>query len=327
MNKILLSFSLSLLCLNLFSQGNPVPYTYNYTLTATSPTFNRPLANADLPPIGLSGTGTAVRYNIYRFTPSITGSYTFTNLSSFDSFGLLYLSPFNPASPLANVLIADDDDGVPPAADDFLFTITLTAAVSYTLVNTAFSNTALGTGATTITGPAGAVLPLKWLQVGGLITTQKKGVISWSAEESQVALYQIERSNNGIDFTAVGRIASKGDGVNQYSFTDAITISNAAWYRILQEDVNGKITYSRIIQLKVSSKGVTIYPNPAREQIQVSVGQNLLNTNMQLLNLAGQVLQIIKVQQSNFSINLNEYKTGIYLLQFEDGSSYKVVVK
>jgi Secretion system C-terminal sorting domain len=324
MNKrILLPFLASFFCLNLFSQA--VPYTYNYTTTSTSPTFNRPLTGN--PPTGLSGVGTAVRYVVFGFVPSITGSYTFTNTTSYDAFGFLYQGTFNPASPLTNVLVGDDDGGSGPSNDDYLITRTLTAGVSYILVSTGFANTDFGAGTTIITGPSGAVLPVKWLSVTGSLSNQNKGTTAWKVQEQNVSHYLVEKSINGADYLPIATVPSKGDGINEYSFTDPSEIIRNTFYRVKQIDFDAQTSYSRIIQLQVKQQGVVIYPNPVQGDlpVQVSVGQELLQTSVRLISLNGLVLQTMIVQQNNFSIDLSRYASGIYVLQFENGSSYRLV--
>jgi hypothetical protein len=116
--------------------------------TAGGPTFNRPLQDLS----GLSAIGTAVAYNALSFNVSQSGNYTFLSTGAFDNFALMYGGAFNPASPLTNALVGNDD----LLAGTFTtsgFATNLTAGTNYVFINTGFENADLGVFSTTIGGP------------------------------------------------------------------------------------------------------------------------------------------------------------------------------
>jgi len=115
--------------------------------TTGGPTFNRP--TADSPPF-ISAVGTNVNYQAVTLTVSQSGSYTFDLSSTFDNFLAFYIGSFNPASPLSNLLDADDDSG--PLFNASL-TASLLAGTSYIAVATAFNNGDSGAFTLTATGP------------------------------------------------------------------------------------------------------------------------------------------------------------------------------
>ena len=159
------------------------------TLSAGDPTFNRPLSGN--PPSGLSGAGTAVSYDLFPFFVTAGDSYTLQTLSALlspgtpdDTFMVLYQTSFNPASPLANILQADDDAG---AGGLSLITRALLPGVQYIMVVTSFSNGAFGayTGSisnpgagTAVLGavpePSSAMMMLAALAVGGLVFARRR---------------------------------------------------------------------------------------------------------------------------------------------------------
>src|SRR5687768_2843554 len=98
---ILLSL-LSVLSFGAFSQ------TYTGALAATDATFNRP--DPGTPPTVLSTVGTNVYYDVIDFVVTTPGIFSVTSSSPMDNFGVLYgPGGFNPASPLTNALVANDD--------------------------------------------------------------------------------------------------------------------------------------------------------------------------------------------------------------------------
>jgi hypothetical protein len=122
--------------------------------TTGGPTYNRPLEDLS----ALSAVGTNVQYNTYPFTVGASGAYTFMMTGEFDTFGLLYDSLFNPATPLTNALVGNDDLIAPPFTTSG-FAATLATNTNYFLVTTGFGNTDSGAFSTTVAGP-GAISPL-----------------------------------------------------------------------------------------------------------------------------------------------------------------------
>lgn len=123
--------------------------TFTYSGDTTGqPTWNRPIAGN--PPTSLSGVGTAVRYDVFQFNIDTSGSYSFNSSSPYDNYGFLYQGSFNAATPLANVIVGDDDSA---GGSDYAFTTNLSTGTNYFLVSTGFDNTTdFGTFSTTING-------------------------------------------------------------------------------------------------------------------------------------------------------------------------------
>ncbi len=128
-------------------------FTYTGALTAASPRFNRP----EIPSIGtvttfnqLSTVGTSAPYNLLQFTISASGAYSFSSVQTgFDGLLFLYQNSFNPASPLTNAFVGNDDLTLGTSG---FSNIALTANTNYFLVTTGFTNTDFGTFVNTITG-------------------------------------------------------------------------------------------------------------------------------------------------------------------------------
>lgn len=119
------------------------------------PIFNRP--NEGMPPTTLSATGTAVPYKIFTnggdtdtWTPTSAeaGLYKFTSISTdWDNFTVLYDGVFNPASPLTNAIIANDDLRGSRISG---FTYNFIAGHTYTFVVTGYSNISYGVSTDTL---------------------------------------------------------------------------------------------------------------------------------------------------------------------------------
>lgn len=127
-------------------------YTYSGS-TIGGLTFNRPIAGA--PPLGLSGTATAVAYSQLLFSVTASGAYSFSSIGGFDNFTVLYMGGLDASDPLANALISNDDD---PSVGMSGFSYELTAGTTYGFVTTAFDNSQSGEFRNSISGP-GEIIP------------------------------------------------------------------------------------------------------------------------------------------------------------------------
>ncbi|MGC4101092.1 T9SS type A sorting domain-containing protein [Ferruginibacter sp.] len=120
---------------------------------------------------------------------------------------------------------------------------------------------------------ATTTLPVKWLLVQAQLNVQKQAVISWRVQEQNIVNYEVQRSADGIHFTASGTVNSSGDGEHSYSFTESSVATDLQYYRIKQTDKNGNISYSDILKLRNTSAAVlfSVYPNPAKTTASMSL--------------------------------------------------------
>jgi Repeat of unknown function (DUF5650)/Secretion system C-terminal sorting domain len=169
------------------------------------------------------------------------------------------------------------------------------------------------------------VLPIQWLQVQGKLLPSKLAQINWKVAENNITTYEIEKANAANIFEKIGMLTSKGNGENDYSFTDNTTLVGTGLYRIKQVDVDGKINYSTIVKLSaVNDKQIQAYPNPVEDLLTVTLNYtNIKNTTAQMLTIDGKMLTTQKVNSQVFTINTSALKTGVYVLQIiHDGEVF-----
>jgi len=148
--------------------------------------------------------------------------------------------------------------------------------------------------------------------------------IEWSnLTEKDVAGYTIERSANGIDFTAIGQqlpISNQNDKVD-YSAFDANPNIGANFYRIKAEETSGKIVYSIVlsVNLDITNQGLRLYPNPVSGR-QVTISLSNIKPgqySLRIINTSGQDVfkQTIMNQGSIMTQTLrmpSSVKPGVY---------------
>jgi hypothetical protein len=101
-----------------------------------------------------------------------------------------------------------------------------------------------------------------------------KVILKWkTAEETEMDRYEIENSNDAINFKNRGSVKATGKTNNDYSFTDKNSES-ISYYRLKQVEKNGTATYSDIVTIKKESGApfsLEVYPNPANVAAQINV--------------------------------------------------------
>ncbi len=153
--------------------------------------------------------------------------------------------------------------------------------------------------------------------------------IDWTVNsESNLDKYQVERSADGINFNAIGTVASRNvSAETSYSYIDVSPMSNVSYYRIRSMSFDGKSTFSHIIKVNLNKtdKAFSVYPNPAVASGFISLQCADLAKgvySLKLLNAAG-----LQVSTSSFthnggavnqSIQLPVVTAGMYSIQLNN---------
>ena len=169
------------------------------------------------------------------------------------------------------------------------------------------------------------VLPLHWLNVNACMSNAGSASINWEVEEQGVAGYSIEKSTDGAVFSTIGRVEALGNGRHAYSFTETEKLTGTAYFRIKQVDQNGTATYSRILSLHTGSSPMSLYPNPTKDLVTVSISNASLNQHAVVTNCYGQVLQTIKIEGSPVTVNLASYPSGMYFIKVGPENPVRVI--
>jgi extracellular elastinolytic metalloproteinase len=169
----------------------------------------------------------------------------------------------------------------------------------------------------------GVVLPVHFIS----FDAKKEGsssALHWRvADEVNVKKYVVERSADGADFQTIGEVAYNaiGGGDKDYYFTDRNTLPGDNFYRISEQDIDGRSTLSgvRIVRFTSDRVGVILSPVPTyNHKAQLIIGYAGTGSfNAYLINNVGQVLKVYKVQKGVNELNLENFVPGVYYLKVE----------
>lgn len=172
-----------------------------------------------------------------------------------------------------------------------------------------------------------AILPVNWVKVNGFVNGQQQPVIQWKVQESQVATFAVEKSTDGRNFVKVATVSSKGDGLNEYSFTDPSALIGTGFFRIQQSSKNGTNSYSAVVKLNAGKGRVNAFPNPVTDKVTLSISSDLLHSKAVLSDLQGRVIQNIKLNSQLVEVNMQDYPAGVYVITISNGIKLKLVKK
>jgi carboxypeptidase T len=165
-----------------------------------------------------------------------------------------------------------------------------------------------------------------------------KNIISWNTEGLQTTgtnSFTVERSNNGIDYQALGIIDADPHTVN-YSFTDEDPYRGENLYRV--QVIGGPAGYRTNVIAIYSQTGKTpvgieqVFPNPATGKLQIyfQAADESATFIFSVYNMAGR--QIISEKRSlgpglhQEILDVSAFPAGEYILSFiqpETGVSYE----
>ncbi|MBB1284797.1 T9SS type A sorting domain-containing protein [Flavisolibacter sp. BT320] len=176
-------------------------------------------------------------------------------------------------------------------------------------------------------GPASTLmtsgtLPLKLLSFIAQLA-EKAVTLQWNtAEEEQVAYFEIEKSTDGHHYQPIGKQPAAGRGAHAYRFTDNSTIVSNTYYRLKMVDNNGSFTYSPVSRVRSgqSSNSISVYPNPAKDRLNISLTADAGPVQVGLHDVGGRIIKTFTVQSDGSTINkvadISSLKPGIYFISF-----------
>jgi uncharacterized repeat protein (TIGR01451 family) len=151
-----------------------------------------------------------------------------------------------------------------------------------------------------------------------------------TSNEVSVKQYEIEMSNNGRTYNAVGLENAKGYQYNSYTKTIVIPADAVLYFRLKMIDIDGRYVYSNIAILKNADThaAFSLLNNPVKDELSISLqDESLRNTSATIFNAQGVKVRTVLLQHDVENINVKSLTTGSYYLVTEKGSRQFVVVK
>jgi len=163
-------------------------------------------------------------------------------------------------------------------------------------------------------------LPLQLLNVS-VINNYGYAKLSWqTCNEINVKNFEVQKSNDAINFSTISTVAAKNLLCNtSYSYGDAKMLSSTAYYRIKTVDNDGRFTYSGIVSINgKTSLNLSIFPNPATNNLVMSHPQAGNNAYVQIISLNGKDIlrQALQPGSIQTSLDVSTFSKGNYIVVY-----------
>ncbi|MDX2048723.1 MAG: T9SS type A sorting domain-containing protein [Chitinophagaceae bacterium] len=152
--------------------------------------------------------------------------------------------------------------------------------------------------------PSATALPVSLIDLKGELKGNNV-LLSWStSSESNSKGFEIERSYDGINFSKVGFVASKGNSQvkQEYQFKDPALSEENNYYRLKQTDIDGIYEYSKVILVKdpnLTGDIFKILNNPFRDNLKIQFGSKVSGrVEIKLVDLSGRIMAV-----RNYNLN------------------------
>lgn len=164
------------------------------------------------------------------------------------------------------------------------------------------------------------------------VFTNKGHLLQWTtASEHLNKGFYVEYSTNGQQFTSIGFVPSSAAGGNSslplhYSYLyQPASISSESIYRLKQQDVNGTLTFSKLVFLRnnrfESAAIGRLFPNPASNVITIDWVKSIdKGSQLRLVDGTGRVMKQQAITPSSKQTNISTagLSSGMYILQILD---------
>ncbi len=156
----------------------------------------------------------------------------------------------------------------------------------------------------------------------------KANRVDWtSASEEAAAAFVVERSTNGVEFAAIGKVAAQGKSA-AYTFTDEAPAAGISYYRLQMLDVNGESNYSRTVtatQGRSNTVAMSAYPNPATDRLTVEVAGATEGSTITLKDLSGKTLAQQTLVGNSAVFSVASLPAGLYFAVYTGGNATQVI--
>lgn len=187
-----------------------------------------------------------------------------------------------------------------------------------------------------------AALPVELISFSGVYADLKNN-LSWkTASERNANRFEVEKSNDGINWYYIGEQVAMGNsnGQSNYYFQDNHPITGNNYYRLKMIDNDATFEYSNVINITVDevvSDGiVSVFPNPVSDNVTVIIqATENHTTDIQISNVLGQHISIkpISVQKglNEIELSFQEMSAGAYVVSYIDNNGnqhqHKIIKK
>jgi trimeric autotransporter adhesin len=145
--------------------------------------------------------------------------------------------------------------------------------------------------------------------------------LKWkTANEGDFTGFALQKQQANGQYITIDSLQSSS--ASNYGYLDANPLSGANIYRLLQNNINGQVSYAGPITVDYNATSATgafsVYPNPSKDIVNVTLASSSLSSPTymaKIYNLAGQVVDSRTVSANSWTQVVSSYKPGVYIIE------------
>jgi hypothetical protein len=176
-----------------------------------------------------------------------------------------------------------------------------------------------------------AALPVNLVSFKALLKGDMVEVNWKTATEYNTDIFEVQRSNNGVDFSTIGTVKAKNAAFgSSYQFTDEKPLAGYNYYRLRIVDINRSVKLSPVVLVNVKAGNdivTSIYPNPSNGQVVVNIKRPISGeVSLSVIDPVGRVVMTKLLGKPDntpllTSLSLGRLPKGLYTLRLTAGQN------
>jgi hypothetical protein len=178
------------------------------------------------------------------------------------------------------------------------------------------------------------VLPVRFIAFNASCQGDKV-VLTWkTAQEQNSSHFNIEKSEDGTRWTAIGNLPAAGNSASEknYSFAVNQPMQNS-FYRVAEYDLDGRVQYTNVLRASCNVTDVfNLWPNPSHDFVFVNIVS--ANRSQGMIKVFDGKGALVKVQEATvsqgsnlISVDVRSIPGGVYsvAVYWDNGQSKKTI--
>jgi hypothetical protein len=225
-----------------------------------------------------------------------------------------------------------DADNNPPAADAVWYTMTGTTGVlpAGTYTYRAFLDDYTNFDNAFLCVTPGCLLPVKVTNFKALNNNCNPNLQWKSTAEINLKQFDIETSEDGINFSTIGTILANGGLYEKlYNFNDINQTNKVSFYRLKMIDIDGQFKLSDILTFKKNCGAeniFSVFPNPVGNTLQLSYyDSKKTSTVVKIISANGSLIKEVFVRNGTTLVDVSTLSKGLYFLSVISDDKLKTI--
>jgi hypothetical protein len=189
-----------------------------------------------------------------------------------------------------------------------------------------------------VTSQQTTTFPVEILDFEARLIEHQKVALNWTTgSEKNNDGFEVLHSTDAKNWEKLDFVKGQGNTnqETQYRFVDTNPILGTNYYRLRQIDLDGQYEYSSIVNITLRSHGISLFPNPAKSLVNLSLKSNYAGrATLTIMDVNGRVVESELLELHGHAlgveIDISKIPEGIYTLKVKAGKEQlveKLVIK